>query len=323
LPRKLHWFEERGIFFGTIKPQQNTLIGMRYFISIFLITFCLTGHSALASEDLALAEIRMQRLMQDMRETESDGDRNLLNELLRTEIKKTLQLKGAFTYAFDSLSSYMCTMAAPDGAFRLFNWNVANNDFTHQYYCYVMHYSKRDKKYLVEELKNNTKGADDIENRILFQTHWYGALYYEIIPVKKGSKKYYTLLGWRGEDRFVTQRVLEVLYFEGRDQIKLGAPIFKKDNKMKKRVVFQYNAETRMSITYHSKQDWIVFDHLSASTGLYSGFPEMSGSDLSFDAFEWQKRYWMFIEKVDVNAPRNKNDREYEQPEGTPFGPNR
>jgi hypothetical protein len=56
---------------------------------------------------------------------------------------------------------------------------------------------------------------------------WYGALYYEVIPVKKGGRTLYTLLGWKGYSKAETRKVIEMLSFKG-GKPRFGAPVFGK-----------------------------------------------------------------------------------------------
>jgi len=290
---------------------------MRSGIILLFLTSFLFGNTF--AVDLREAEESLQSLLAAMRTAQDDVKRNEINQDFIQELRTSLKEKGAFQYPFDSLANYMTTMKAPDGKFRIFNWNVANNDFTHQYFCYVMYYDKREKTYRLEELKNRTENSSKLEDQVLFQTHWFGALYYKIVPVKKAGRTYYTVLGWCGKDRYVTQRVIDVLYIQNR-QIKMGAPIFRIQNKMKKRIVFEHSADNQMTIRYHKKFDRIVFDHLNTSNDRIDRHPEFRGSDLSYDALEWAKNKWVFVQKVDVNSPRTKQDKKYVEPEGNPFG---
>ena len=287
---------------------------------LLLVTLMVGFVATSSAEGMSLieAEDSLQHLLSDLRKADEQADRETISTQFKGLLKQTLAQKGAYKYKFDDLKSMMGVLDSPDGKFRLFNWNVANTDFTHQYFCYVMYYNKKEKEYQVDELKNRAEMPDDIENKTLFQTHWYGALYHDIVPVKKGGRMYYTLLGWKGCDRLNTQRVIEVMYFQSQ-QIKLGAPIFYMKNKMKRRVVFQHASDGEMSLRYHKSEDEIIFNHLGTTSGLTTGIPEFTVTDLSFDAFHWKKNKWVYVENVVVDGERRRTDRDYVEPEGNPF----
>jgi len=294
---------------------------MQKTITLFGLIFLLPLSVLATKGNFGEAEKQLQTLLSQMRTVQGDGERNALNDEFKTLLRTTLHQKGAFNYPFDSLGNYMSTMKAPDGKFRLFNWNLANNDRTYSYFCYVMYYDKREKEYRIEELKDNPKTVDKIEDKVLFQTHWFGALYHDIIPQKKGGRTYYTVLGWKGKDRFSTVRVIDVIYFQGR-QLKMGAPLFLVQNKLKKRVVMEHRADTQISIKFHSKNERIVFDHLSSGNNITSA-SITQGADNSYDSYEWKKNKWVFVGDVTVNGERTKHDRDYVDPQGDPFGRHR
>ena len=58
------------------------------------------------------------------------------------------------------------------------------------------------------------KSADikNPENTVGEASKWYGMLYYKIVPVKIKRKKYYTLLGWDGNDKITAKKIIDVLY---------------------------------------------------------------------------------------------------------------
>ena len=55
----------------------------------------------------------------------------------------------------------------------------------------------------------------------------------KIIYLKKSGRKYYTLLGWDGNDGRSTKKIIEPMYFSGKTKVKFGLPIFKLKDKTK------------------------------------------------------------------------------------------
>ena len=114
------------------------------------------------------------------------------------------------------------------------------------------------------------------KKKALDNRNWFGSLYYHIIPFNKGSRTYYALLGWDGNNRLSKKKIIEVMAFSG-SKIKFGFPIFKQqDNQWYRRVIFEYSAQASMSLKEYptKKTTLIVFDHLAPSSGALKGHPE-------------------------------------------------
>ena len=148
-------------------------------------------------------------------------------------------------------------------------------------------------------LKQNTKsfGADK----------WPGAVYYQIITLKKGKQKYYTLAGWRGIDNGLTQKMIEVVYLSG-DNVKFGYPIFKMEKKTQRRIVFTFSAKASMHLQFNDKLAQFTFDHLAPSSNLVVGQYRFYGPDGSYDALKKEKKYWEYFPNVDAKNQAKESD---------------
>jgi hypothetical protein len=138
------------------------------------------------------------------------------------------------------------------------------------------------------------------ENSFLNASNWYGGLYYKILKNKVKNQVYYTLLALQYHNFLVTRKVIDVLFFDQLGNPIFGAPIFQIDNKMKKRVVFEYSAEVGMNLKYDEKLKMIVFDHLVPRESKYNGQYEYYAPDLTFDGLKFQKDHWVFKSNLDI-----------------------
>jgi hypothetical protein len=198
-------------------------------------------------------------------------------------------------------------LESPDRQVRVFTWDVEAEDGTHMYYGFVQAYNKKSKKYEVYQLTDKSDAIKDPENAILDNTKWFGAYYYQVAQVKYKQKKYYVLLGWDGNNRITNKRLIEVLYFNEKGFPKFGDAIFTAENgKIKKRVIFEYQAGIFMSLRYEDEKQVIVFDHLSPSNPNLEGQYEFYGPDFSYDMMEFKEGKWQY--KKDV-LPRNDKDK--------------
>ena len=168
-----------------------------------------------------------------------------------------------------------------------------------------MHYhNKKYKRYEVIELIDNSENIRNAEQQELDAKNWYGGLYYKIAYVKKSGKQYYTLLAWDGNDNYSTKKIMDVMYFSGRNKIKFGLPIFKKNKKESlKRVILEYDAKTSVSVKYDKKEKRIIFNHLVPSRKDLKGLKEYYIPEGTFNAYKYKKGKWWLDQDIDI---RNK-----------------
>ena len=223
-----------------------------------------------------------------------------LNEDFKIILEKALQNKDAFTFPFDSLSNFMSTKKSPDDAFRIFNWNIQFADQQQHYECWILL-----KNLQIIKLNDYKSQIPEIEYASLDAKTWFGALYYQIIPNQRKNKIIYTLLGWDGNDMFSNKKIIESMYINKKNNVEFGFPIFSfPDGKTKKRVIFQYNKKSYMSLKHSQirKSDYIVFDHLIPSSPHLKDFPDWYVTDLSFDAFKWEETKWNYKRDFDAKS---------------------
>lgn len=266
----------------------------------FFVLVCLGGWS---QETLISLEADMVRQLNTIRSAESDEDIRTAGDSLHLLMTDALNTKGCWEYPFEKLES-MNTMYSPDEAFRLFNWNLSWMDQTHSYYCFVLTRDKKIGIYDWVELKQPNRMPTKIENRYLSPEDWLGCLYYQIIPVSKGKRTYYTMLGWDGNDKLTTKKIIDVLAWQG-DEIRLGAPIFKTEKANPKRVIMEYASDVMVSMRYHEREKRIVHDHVAPRDPMMDGVYSFYGPDMTFDAWNLEKGKWILVENVDIRLGRD------------------
>lgn len=250
-------------------------------------------------------------LLDIARKTESVPKMEALNQEFSQTIEKVIMMEGAFEYPFPKLSKTMSTISSEDGVFRLFNWNIEDSYKEHNFYGLVLKYDSKEEIYSVIKLKDNYRYIFNPDTKSLDHRNWYGALYYKIIPVKRGNKTIYTLLGWNGNNRSSTKKIIEAMSFPNEDKIKFGETIFKYGKEMKRRIVFEYSADANMSLKYHEKkkEKKIVFDHLSPQSPQVEGIRSFYFPDLSFDAMYLEGNKWVLVEdeQMTIKTPKGFN----------------
>lgn len=235
-------------------------------------------------------------LLDKLRSAENNAEKEAANKVFKTELYKALDQPGSIDYPFSKLTT-VGFINSPDKQMRIVNYNIEQDDLSQKYYCFVIYSDKRKKEQFVTELKDNSFGMPTQPTEILASDQWYGALYYKIIPVDKGSKTIYTVLGWDHYGPSSQLKLIDAIYFTGKT-VKLGSPIFKLGKETLKRVYFEHSKKTSMALNYEENRKRIIFDHLSPESPNLKNYKSYYVPDMSYDAFELEGGKWILQEDV-------------------------
>lgn len=279
---------------------------MRFITFILLLTsfaFCFSQGNLEKIKELELQAVTQ---LNEARQFKTLKDQHEKNQAFENTLRQMMEYDETFTHDFDTLAKLISTIKSPDGAFRIFNWNMEFGDYKeHKYYCLVMKKDPKSEEFVIIELFDHS--ADyygDAEFKALTDKKWYGCLYYDIIPFQKGLKTQYTLLGWDGKDNMSNQKIIETMKFHKKDAVKFGEAMFKEDGeKTKRRVIFEYTEDAVMSLKHSvtKKEEMIIFDHLSPISPAVD-LPSWYAPDLSFDAYVFQNGKWVYVKDVDART---------------------
>ena len=273
--------------------------------SILLVVILFNWFNVFCQKDTLIPylENRLEKSLKTLRSSISDEDRRNANNTFRVQLLETIQYSESFLYLFPKLST-LGAIISPDKSLKIYSWNVEMSDKSNKFYCFVVRPGKRRKKNKVVELIEKSELTRD--NQTYSELNWYGCLYYKIIPIKKGTKKLYTLLGWRNNGTLSNLKVIDVLTLSG-NHAKLGDPIFQSKKTMDKRVILEYSIKSSMTLRFEGNYSRIVFDHLSPENPSMNGFYEYYVPDMSYDAYEFNDGKWILNEDVvTVNNPEKK-----------------
>ncbi len=265
-------------------------------IAVILVLFFLSDLIAQEDSLLVVREKQLVVLLNDLRSASKNSEKESKNKVFKEYLLETIKIKNAINYPFSKLTS-IGTVSSDDKKIRLFNWNIEQDDQTQKYYCYILRYDERKKDYLISELIDNSFMIPARPDGVLEGKDWYGALYYKIIPISKGNKQMYTLLGLDANTSMSNIKLIDVLTFSGNNP-KLGAPIFKTKTETLKRMFFEHSEKAFMSLKYESNFNRIIYDHLSPETPSMTGFYSYYVPDFSYDAFMLVKDKWVLTEDV-------------------------
>jgi hypothetical protein len=259
----------------------------------------------------------------------TDVERVEHNKKLVSLFEKVLVQAPSVAYKFDSLR-YVTRVEAPDKSFRIFTWDIEKTDGTYQYYGFIQ-LSPAPEESACKLFMLTDKSAEITKNPELYSSDhkkWWGMLYYKIILTQYKKKKFYTLLGWDGNDKLSNKKVIDVLTFTADGSPHFGEAIFdleyKKGDKktafefsagtMPKRLLFEYSSQIVMSLRYNEPLNTIVFDHLAPPNSSLKGQYQFYGPDFSYDGFKWEKGKWRYIPYQDARARKTEMDKYYIAP---------
>jgi hypothetical protein len=242
------------------------------------------------------------------------------NESFQILLEKALITDKSFDYPFDSLIT-IARFTSDDKKFRIFNWNLKKADGTYEYFGFIQAWNRKERKYKIYPLKDNSDNIKNPESQVLDNLNWYGAHYYKVIYTKYAGRKFYTLLGWDGNNNITQKKIVDVVTFNSKDKPVFGASIFKYNKKTLKRIIFEYNATVTMSLKYDKqfylngkkRRKMIVFDRISPLDKSMEGqyqfyYPETN----IFDALIFRSGKWNHLKDIDArNQKETKVERKH------------
>ncbi len=211
-------------------------------------------------------------------------------------LKTALKRQHSFQYSFPNLKA-ISVIQPEDKAFKIFSWQLIFNNNTYKYFGAIQMNSEELK---LMPLIDNSTMMD--ENKLTTLTtdnkYWLGALYYGVRKVKSGKNAYYTLFGYDGNNALSTKKIIDVLWFQN-DEAKFGAPIFDLgEGKKQNRYIIEYKKGISAGSNFSTEHNKIVFDHLIPESKEGEGQYFTYVPDGSYDAFEWKKGNWVYIDKL-------------------------
>ena len=266
------------------------------FTLISLNSFAQKGNNKLIAEYEDTLKVMAYTIMN----AETEAEKRLANTAFITNLTEILQYEKSFKFPFDSLVT-IARLSPKNASFRIFNWLLKKDNGTYEYYALVHYHNKRQKRYEIIPLVDNSANIRNPEQEDLDATNWYGGLYYQIAYIKKAGRKYYTLLSYDLNDGYSRKKIIDVMYFSGKNKIKFGLPIFKQNKKeSQKRVIIEYDARTSVSVKYHEKEKRIVFNHLVPPKKDLAGLEEYYTPEGTFNAYEYKQGKWWLKQDIDV-----------------------
>jgi hypothetical protein len=165
----------------------------------------------------------------------------------------------------------LSVLKSEDEKLIIYNWLFPYKKGTYKYFAYIVYRADLKNNPQIIKLQDTQELTQKLEAKTLNQKNWYGCIYYRIINNKNIDNDYYTLLGWDGNNLLSNKKVIDVIKVNPNGIVQIGAPVFKINAKLKKRIVFEYSEESVMSLKYHPEFNKIVFDDLVPMSEQFAG----------------------------------------------------
>lgn len=218
----------------------------------FLFLGCFSTLFAQKDFDFRFWEDSLIRLRDKVIYDRSELERYKANEDFMNVLEMVLNEKNAFKFSWDSVKNFS-VLTSPDKLFKIFSWNVLKNDFTCENFGFLHVYNEGRKKYVLYPLFDKRNMMDYPNTNVGNHNLWYGAVYFQLIPLKSKQRTYYTLLGFNANNLFTNQKIIEVLYFKSNGTPVFGANIFKKYPQKVSRVIFEYAKNSTFFLKYENQ----------------------------------------------------------------------
>nr|WP_315423568.1 hypothetical protein [uncultured Pedobacter sp.] len=285
---------------------------IRFYILLIIGTLCFSVKAQQSPNTLNIFQDTLIKISARIVAAQSDAQKLEINGSFVKTLVDALKVSNSFSYPFDSLKN-VSVIKSPDQAFRVLSWYVLLENGTYRYYGAIQMNTKSGplKLYPLIDQTDNLGNANSITNN----QKWFGARYYEIVPVTSGNRlPYYVILGWKGNTQITTKKVIDILSFD-KDNLTFGAPVFDgKELKRKNRIIFEYAKSNAMTLKTDLKAGMIVFDHLASFDPEIKGKFEYYGSDGTFDGFKIIGGRLKLQEDITLNNDPNSSDEFYADP---------
>lgn len=267
---------------------------------LIFILCTLTARAADGCDSLKLAgyEERLQEKFSELMRGTTESEKLETSEDIKELFGRALKYPESFAYPFDSLD-YAGRAVSSDSLVSVYTWNIPLGSSNNYYGGLVQHRKDTLAAPDIYFLRHEPYNGEDFENTSLTDSLWYGALYYQIVPVDTGDRRLYTVIGLDLNDFYTNRKIIDLLFLED-GEVKFGAPLFEKKGELQKRVVYEYSSRVVMHLRYHGDINKIVCDHLSPPDERYRGQYRYYGPDLSYDGFVFEEGVWKHLTEIDV-----------------------
>ena len=285
---------------------------MKNIISIFILLLSISSSAKKEQMDFSFKnEIDSLIRFSNAIQSGNDLSRLIANEKFDKFLRKVLKDPTSINYDFSKIKC-LSIIESPKKKekFRIYTWvmKLGNDDYNYFGFTQYQRNKKNKLKNFVYKLNNKSKEIGKDELSKLDSNNWIGCVYYQIIAPEKRKDQTHVLIGWDGNNWRSTKKIIETFSFNNKGEISFGEKVIRynlgtdKRPKVvsKARLIFEYNGEVSMTVSYNSNLKKIIFDHLMPSDPKLADLYFTYAPDFTYDALKYEKRKWIHSSDVDV-----------------------
>ncbi len=263
---------------------------------LLILLLCSIFISSLAATGGKDASDELNRLFGRLNSKIPDQEKILVNDSIISIIDSYVRSDSIFTHEFAGLK-FLGQIKSGDSKMKIVSWNMLLRESPARYFCYFINRRKEGNKIL--GLTADYSSENIRTDTVYSPENWYGALYYDLRPVKRGNETFWMLLGIDYGNPAITRKVIDVLSFTPGDDPVFGKKWFNDGTNVKYREVLEYSFTAVISLRFMSDK-LIIFDHLVPISPVHANNREFYGPDFSYDAYRFEKGIWQL--KINVDA---------------------
>ncbi len=272
--------------------------------------------------ELALAETRMNALLERVHTDSTEEDRfRAARDLIRTLVS-ALDRPNSFSYDFPDLEG-LSIIYPEDRSFRIFSWELYVDAETYRHYGAIQLNSEALQLIPLVDRGDDWNGNPENERRPADE--WLGYVVYDV--QRAGTyrgRPYYFVFGYDSYSTYRRRKILDVLWFDTAGVPTFGLPVFETftANDLllaeRARIILPYGAEATVTLRYDRDLDGVVYENLILVQGSYGEGPihVPDGSYHFLQADEggvWRERDQLFdhtYEEAPRFVPKNEGGRD-------------
>lgn len=214
-------------------------------------------------------------------------------------LKEVLRIPNSYNYPFTKLET-VSILKPEDNKFRIFTWNLLLDSSKYMYFGVIQ--MNRSDTFQIFGLYDSSSFIKNPTYSVLDNRHWMGALYYQIQEFKHNKKTHYLLMGWDGENSTLNRKIIEVLWFDEKGQVRFGAPLFDNGGDIQNRMIFTFAEQATMLLRYEKEENIIIFANTVPPNPQLKGQFQYYLPDGTYDYMKYKKGFWVRYEYLFKDA---------------------
>ncbi len=220
-------------------------------------------------------------------------------------LKEALKVPQSFNYDFTTLKTVSAIKPA-DNKFRLFTWNLLLDSGKYMYFGAIQ--MNTSDSLILYGLYDSSDYNKDVYYGEFDNRHWMGALYYQVHHYHWKRQDQYILFGWDGQDSRTNRKIIDVLWFNEKDEPRFGKEIFNFEGDLQSRIIFDFSDRAAMLCRYDPYEKAIVYANLVPLNPNMKGYFENYVPDGTYDYLEFDKGTWRNKEMIFDNRTENQHE---------------